>query len=85
MSDLTSVRRFDAAALDEIAWDFLCSEYTEHRSWDASLDRRLDTYLRHRGLEQVVNDGSAYSTVLDRVMANFRRARRTGILEPPHT
>ena len=84
MAEIAQMNRLDAVALDDIAWGFLCSEYTEMRYWHASLDHRLDTYLRHRGLEQVVNDGSVYSALLDRVMANFKRARRTGVLDPPH-
>ncbi len=84
MQQIVRGDRFAAAALDDIAWGFLCSEYSEHTHWDAPLDRRLDSYLRHRGLEQVVNDGSAYSAVLDRVMANFKRARNSGVLAPPH-
>ena len=84
MPDIAWPHRFDAAALDEIAWSFLCSEYAGQQNWDAPLDRRLDTYLRHRRLEQILNDGSAYSAVLDRVMANFRRVRRSGVLGPPH-
>lgn len=78
------VDQLDADTLDDIAWGFLCSEYTEQRNWDAPLDRRLDAYLRHRGLDHVVNDGSAYSAVLDRVMVNFKRARREQVLDPPH-
>lgn len=85
MPDTAWLHRFDAATLNETAWGFLCSEYAEHQHWDAPLDRRLDTYLRHCGLDDILNDGSAYSAVLDRVMANFRRARRSGVLEPPRT
>ncbi|MCV7261722.1 hypothetical protein H7J82_01635 [Mycolicibacterium poriferae] len=84
MPDIAWPHKFDAAALDEIAWGFLCSEYAGQQNWDAPLDRRLDTYLRHRHLDHILNDGSAYSAVLDRVMANFRRARRSGVLGPPH-
>lgn len=76
--------QLDAESLDTIAWGFLCSEYTEQRDWDAPLDRRLDSYLHHRGLDHIVNDGTAYGKVLDRVMVNFKRARRDGVLDPPH-
>ncbi len=85
MAHIVQANRFDAGALNDIAWGFLCSEYTEQGNWGAPLDRRLDAYLRHRGLERLLNDGAAYGAVLERVMANFRRARSSGVLEPPHS
>ncbi|OYN78603.1 hypothetical protein [Mycolicibacterium sphagni] len=77
--------------LDTIAWEFLCSPYTgstypytgsTYGDW--SLERRLDTYLRHQDREDILNSGAAYATLLDRVLANLQRARRDGVLSPPH-
>ncbi|MCV7178750.1 hypothetical protein [Mycolicibacterium sphagni] len=70
--------------LDTIAWEFLCSPYTGSTYGDWSLERRLDTYLRHQDREDILNSGAAYATLLDRVLANLQRARRDGVLSPPH-
>jgi hypothetical protein len=75
----------DECELDTIAWAFLCSPYTGPIYWDWSLERRLDTYLRHQDRDDILNSGAAYATVLSRVMANLRRARRDGVLSLPHT
>ncbi|MGY4710913.1 hypothetical protein ACXDF8_15350 [Mycolicibacterium sp. CBM1] len=74
----------DDRELDTIAWQFLCSQYTERIYWDWPLERRLDAYLRHRNRQDILNDGAAYATVLDQVMANMGRARRDGVLAPPN-
>lgn len=74
----------DASELDTVAWQFLCSPYTGRTYWDWSLERRLDAYLRRQDRQDILNDGAAYATVLERVMANLGRARRDGVLSPPH-
>jgi hypothetical protein len=73
----------DARELDAIAWQFLCSPYTGRTYWDWTLERRLDSYLRHQDRDDVLNNGAAYATVVDRVMANLERAHRDGVLPPP--
>ena len=70
--------------LDTIAWKFLESEFTGQAYADWPIDRRVDAYLWHRGLIDIVNDGGAYNTLLDRVMANLARARRDGLLTVAH-
>ncbi|BBY63436.1 hypothetical protein [Mycolicibacterium helvum] len=70
--------------LEAIAWEFLCSPYTGRTYWDWPLERRLDAYLRHHGRDDILNNGAAYATVVDRVMANLGRARRDGVLSSPH-
>jgi hypothetical protein len=70
--------------LEAIAWDFLGSEFTEQNYAIWSIDRRVDAYLRHQGLDDIVNDGAAYDALLERVMANIPGALRQGVLAEPH-
>lgn len=70
--------------IDTIAWQFLCSAYTQRDYWDWSLERRVDAYLRHLNRSDIMNDGAAYNAMLERVMANFPRARRDGVLDRSH-
>ena len=70
--------------LEAIAWDFLRSEFTDQNYAIWSLDRRVEAYLHHLGRDDLINDGAAYDELLDRVMANIRRALRHGVLAAPH-
>ena len=72
-----------AEEIDGIAWKFLCSPFTRRDYWDWPLERRIDAFLRQLKRPDIINDGAAYSTLIDRVMANFPRARRDGVLDPP--
>ena len=56
--------------VDTLAREFLRSHYLgpTYASW--SPDRRLDTFLRRRGLSRVADDGDLSGIVLDRIMAN---------------
>ena len=72
-------REFDA-----IAWDFLRSEFTGQIYADWPIDRRIDAYLQHHGLTDIVNDGSACNALLERVMTNIGPALRDGVLAPPN-
>lgn len=69
--------------LGAIAWGFLGSEFTEQMYSDWPIDRRIDAYLLHQGLTNIVNDGSAYDALLDHVMASIGPALRKGVLAPP--
>jgi hypothetical protein len=71
--------------LDAVAWNFLGSEFTGQAYADWPIDRRVDAYLLHHGLIDIVNDGTAHDALLERVMANIDHALRTGVLAPPHT
>lgn len=75
-----SVTDRSSMGLDELAWKFLGSEFTQDIYADWPLDRRLDAHLRHHQLSGIVNDGEVYSGLLDRVMTNIGSVRRDGIL-----
>lgn len=66
--------------LDDVAWEFLGSEFTEDLYAQWPIDRRLDLFLRHRGYRRLRDDGTAYTELLERVMANIGKALRTGVL-----
>jgi len=66
--------------IDTIAWEFLCSVFTGRDYWDWPLERRIDAFLRRLHREDLLKDGAAYSALVERVMANFARARRDGVL-----
>ena len=69
--------------IEAIAWQFFCSPYTRRDYWDWPLERRIDAFLRQLKRLDIINDGGAYSTLIERVMANIPRARRDGVLDPP--
>ncbi len=62
----------------ELAWQFLRSPYAEDIYADWPLDRRLDGFLRHRGLVRLAEDGDAYDLILDRVMTRIGTVHRRG-------
>ncbi len=66
--------------LDDLAWQFLKSEFTGDLYVRWSLDRRLDTFLLRRGYRRLHDDGSAYDALLNRVMAHLPAAVRNGVL-----
>uniref|UniRef100_A0A5Q5CCN6 Uncharacterized protein n=1 Tax=Mycobacterium sp. (strain JLS) TaxID=164757 RepID=A0A5Q5CCN6_MYCSJ len=55
--------------IDDVAWQFLRSEFTGSIYADWPIDRRW-----------LHDDGSAYSALLDRVMDNIAPAVRIGVL-----
>ena len=62
--------------VDALAREFLRSRYlgSTYAGW--SPDRRLDTFLRRRGLSSVADDGDLSNIVLDRIMTQVRVAPR---------
>ena len=69
--------------LDDIAWGFLRSEFTQQIYADWSIDRRIDAYLVHHGLMDIIHDGFAHDGLTERVMANLGRAVRNGVVGSP--
>jgi hypothetical protein len=55
--------------VDSLAWEFLQSHYVAAAYAGLPLDRRLDSFLRRRGLTRVADDGDMSVIVLDRVMS----------------
>ncbi len=60
--------------VDALASEFLQSRYVDPIYSDWSPDRRLDTFLRRRGLVRVADDGDLSEIVLYRIMAKAGRA-----------
>jgi uncharacterized protein YqjF (DUF2071 family) len=76
-TDHTDVTR---EQLETIAWQFLRSEFTGQTYADWPIDRRIDAFLLHHGQTELLNDGSAYDALVERVMANIGAALRAGVL-----
>ncbi|MGK2901585.1 MAG: hypothetical protein ACSLE7_01670 [Mycobacterium sp.] len=72
------------AQLDAIAWRFLRSAFTGQIYADWPIDRRVDAYLLHHGPAALLNDGSNYDALLERIMANVGAALRDGVLQSPN-
>jgi hypothetical protein len=71
--------------LDDIACGFLGSEFTAQTYSIWPIDRRVDAYLRHHGLDGLVNHGGVYQDLIERVMANIGRALRRDHLASPES
>lgn len=63
--------------VDALAREFLLSRYLGPIYADWSPDRRLDTFLRRRGLARVADDGDLSTIVLDRIMVQVSAAPRS--------
>lgn len=77
---MKSVAAWDALKWDDLSWEFLRSEFAGGGYAYTPLERRLDSYLRHHGLHEIVNDGTAYGRLLKCVIANIGVARRRGVI-----
>jgi hypothetical protein len=80
----TGLGDLTANELDRIAWKFLGSKFTGRIYADWPIDRRVDAYLLHHGLINVMNDGTVYDALLERVMANIGPALRKGVIAQQH-
>ena len=64
--------------VDALAWRFLNSGYADKMYADWPLDRRLDGFLRRRGMSRIAEDGDAYDLVLNHVMRHVGMAPHSG-------
>lgn len=65
---------------DDVAWQFLRSEFAGAIYGNWPVDRRLGAFLLRHGYRRLYDDGSAYHALLDRVMDNIAPAVRCGVL-----
>jgi len=72
---------FSNSDLDVLASQFLNSAYADKTYADWPLDRRLDGFLRRRGMFRIAEDGDAYDLVLDRVMMHVGMASHSGVVQ----
>lgn len=79
---MTSVASRDTVEHNQLSWEFLVSEFAGDNYMIWPIKRRLDAYLRHHELMDVLKSVGAYARVLDCVMANIGPAMRRGILRP---
>lgn len=70
------VARLTDSDLEALASDFLQSRYLGSPYADWAPDRRLDMFLRRRGLARVANDGDLSHNVLQRIMARAGSSAR---------
>jgi hypothetical protein len=68
--------------VDILAREFVYSAYADNTYAEWPLDRRLDGFLRRRGLFRIVEDGDSYGVVLDRVMKHVSGASHSGFEQP---
>lgn len=66
--------------IDEHALAFLGSEFAGDAYPDWPIERRLEAYLHRQGLDRLAVAGADFDTLLERVMTNFGKARRAGLL-----
>jgi hypothetical protein len=69
---------FDSMKLNQLSWTFLNSKFAREPYEFLSIEDRIDAFLRHHGINDLLNDGSAYDRLLDSVIANIAPAMRGG-------
>ncbi|MBI3217329.1 MAG: hypothetical protein HYZ38_26235 [Mycobacterium sp.] len=79
---MTTAGPAPAERFDDRALAFLRSEFAGDIYLDWPIERRLEVYLRHEGLSRLADTGEIFEQLLQRVMTNFARARREGVLTP---
>lgn len=80
MGTATTRPSLTRSQLDNVAWQFLRSEFTHGVYAHWPIDRRLEVFLLHRGYRQLHDDGTACSALLDRLMDNLPVAAQLGVL-----
>jgi hypothetical protein len=56
--------------VDTLAWEFLGSDYVSGEYLNWQLDRRIESFLQHRGLGHLADDGDTFNVILDSVMSH---------------
>lgn len=77
---MIAVASWGESEYDQLSWQFLRSEFARDTYANWPIERRLDAYLRHHRLLDLINDGTAYGRLLQSVMDNIGAAHRRGIL-----
>jgi len=62
--------------VDVLAWQFLHSEYAGHEYAGWPLHRRLEGFLRRRGLGRLADSGDVCNSIVDRIMTHISAALR---------
>jgi hypothetical protein len=75
----STVSDSDAHAL---AGEFMNSGYRGHEYADWPIERRLDGFLRRRGLSRHADDGDVCNVIIDRIMAGGHTGRATSTAPP---
>ena len=80
---MTAVSQLDTTQfdLDRSALEFLGSEFTDPVYCRWTIERRLEVFLRHRGMTELADDGEGFEALLERVMVHFATARRAGLFD----
>jgi hypothetical protein len=79
-----AVGRYDSGSaladtdVDHLVHRFLNSPYSsdDYAVWP--FDRRLEGFLKHRGLGNLADNGDAFATICERVMTSISRQRSRG-------
>lgn len=79
VSGLIDASLLTESNIDALACQFLRSAYADNTHIGWTLDRRLEGFLRRRGLRCLVEDGDAYGLIMDRVMVRIGGASRAGL------
>lgn len=58
--------------VDLLAWQFLDSRYVDDAYANWTIDRRVEGFLRHRGMARIADDGDTVGILVGRVMRYIR-------------
>ena len=69
------------ADVHALTWEFVNSGYRGDEYANLPIERRLDGFLRRRGLSRHADNGDICNVLIDRVMTYIAAARRGGSSE----